>query len=58
MILTIYPTMGANCWCFYRQPTLRYPKVGDYLVRDHRIWNLKVKARTRDTNLDRFELPK
>jgi hypothetical protein len=26
-------------------------------VRNHRIWNLKVKARTQDTNLDRFGPP-
>jgi hypothetical protein len=54
MIATICPTVGAICRCFYRRPTYEYPKVGDYLVRDRRIWNLKVNARTQDTNLDRF----
>jgi hypothetical protein len=45
------------CRCFYHQPTLEYPKVGDYLASNRRIWNLKVKVRTQDTDLGRFEPP-
>jgi hypothetical protein len=31
---------------------LEIPKVGDYLVRNRRIWKLKVNVRIQDINLD------
>jgi hypothetical protein len=54
MIARIGPMVGASYRCFYCRPTWGYPKVGDYLVRDCQIWNLKVNVRTQDTNLDWF----
>lgn len=43
---------------FYtRQPTEKYPEVVDLLVGDRRTCNMKVKARTQDTDLYRFGPP-
>jgi len=54
MISMICPMVGANVGDLYWPSTKGVPEVAECVAGDRRTWNLKVKARTRDTDLDRF----